>query len=137
MQSTRAIRNVALHEIRTRSRRDHYIQAYAESVDHTGGVNPEQQVDARQHLERIQALLATLDESFREVWVLREVQHCSVAETAAIMEIPEATVRTRQYRARRRLFELLKELDDGDARGLARPAPKLRLVSSKGGSSGV
>ncbi len=131
----RIARNVALHEIRSKSRRQHYVRAYAETVELRSS-SPEGQVHARKYLRVIQSLLGTLDDSFREVWVLRELGECTVAETAAIMEIPEATVRTRHYRARRRLFELLRELDEGDAKELARPAPNLKLVSSKGGPSG-
>jgi len=53
-----------------------------------------------------------LPESFRTVFVLRAIEELSVEETAAALEIPEATVRTRFFRARGLLRESLsRELD--------------------------
>jgi RNA polymerase sigma-70 factor, ECF subfamily len=50
--------------------------------------------------------------AFRTVFVLREVEDLSVEETAASLAIPEATVRSRLFRARGMLREsLARELD--------------------------
>ena len=50
--------------------------------------------------------------AYRSVFVLRAVEEYSVEETAAILEIPEATVRTRFFRARSLLREgLASEAD--------------------------
>jgi RNA polymerase sigma-70 factor, ECF subfamily len=50
--------------------------------------------------------------AFRTVFVLREVEDLSVDETAACLSIPEATVRSRTFRARGMLREsLARELD--------------------------
>ena len=123
----RIARNLALHEFRSRSRRDHYVQAYAETVG-SQSVSPENQVDARQQLHQIQQLLSTLDLPFREVWTLRELAGCTVAETAEVLEIPEPTVRTRHFRARKRMFELLNA-----AQSNPDPIPTgLKLVQGKG-----
>jgi RNA polymerase sigma-70 factor (ECF subfamily) len=44
--------------------------------------------------------------------VLREVEELSVEETAACLDIPEATVRTRLFRAKARLREsIAREID--------------------------
>jgi len=49
---------------------------------------------------------------FRTVFVLREVEDMTVQETAACLEIPEATVRTRLFRARALLrASLARDLD--------------------------
>lgn len=106
----RIARNVALREIRDRTRRRRHLRAYARSVDEPQAA-PDGQVHARDQLARIQRLVAGLDDRFREVWVLRELGFCSVAETAAILDIPESTVRTRHHRARARLFDSLAEDD--------------------------
>jgi len=51
--------------------------------------------------------------AFRTVFVMRDVQDMSVQETADALGIPEATVRTRLFRARALLREALqRELDD-------------------------
>ncbi len=54
-----------------------------------------------------------LPENFRTVFVLRAVEQLSVAETAAVLEIPEATVKTRFHRARGLLREALQARIDG------------------------
>lgn len=48
-----------------------------------------------------------LPDIFRLVFILREIQECSVEETAAILDIRPETVKTRLHRARRMLREAL------------------------------
>jgi len=60
--------------------------------------------------------------AYRAVFMLRAVEEYSVEETAAILQIPEATVRSRLFRARSLLREgLASEVDlaCGDAFGFA------------------
>ena len=65
--------------------------------------------EARAILERA---IDSLPDSFRTVFVLRAVEEMSVAETAACLEIPEDTVKTRLHRARRLLRDdLVQQLD--------------------------
>lgn len=53
-----------------------------------------------------------LPEAFRSVFVLRAVQDMSVDEVAACLGLPEATVRTRHFRARAMLRDALaREID--------------------------
>jgi len=59
-----------------------------------------------------------LPDAFRTVFVLRAVEEMSVEETAAVLGIPEATVRTRFFRAKGMLRESLSrdiDLAHGDA----------------------
>jgi RNA polymerase sigma-70 factor (ECF subfamily) len=73
---------------------------------------PEEQAlrgEARRVIER---RIDALPDSFRAVFVLRAVEEMSVEETAAVLDIPEATVRTRFFRARALLREALsREMD--------------------------
>lgn len=63
---------------------------------------------ARSEMRRvIEARIDALPEVFRTVFVLRAVQEQSVEEVAAIVGIPEATVRSRFFRARGMLRESL------------------------------
>jgi RNA polymerase sigma-70 factor (ECF subfamily) len=48
-----------------------------------------------------------LPEAFRSVFILRALEELSVEETAECLGIPEATVRTRFFRARSQLREAL------------------------------
>jgi RNA polymerase sigma-70 factor (ECF subfamily) len=67
--------------------------------------------DANVAREQLRALLeravGALPENFRAVFVLREIEGLSVEETAEALAIPQATVKTRLLRARRRLQDAL------------------------------
>lgn len=68
---------------------------------------------ARAELRKlIEARIDKLPEAFRPVFVLRAVEELTVEETAAALGIPEATVRTRFFRARSLLREgLSRDMD--------------------------
>ena len=62
----------------------------------------------------IEAKIDSLPDAFRTVFMLRALEEMSVEETAACLNIPEATVRTRYFRARGMLREALsREIDHG------------------------
>ncbi|HVI11215.1 MAG TPA: sigma-70 family RNA polymerase sigma factor [Candidatus Binatia bacterium] len=60
--------------------------------------------EARQHLARA---LDSLDRKYREVFVLRDVEHLNIQETAEALGISVASVKTRLLRARLMLRDLL------------------------------
>ena len=70
--------------------------------------SPEKVLMRRQIAKLLEAAIARLPDTFRPVFVLREIEGLSVEETAEALQIPEQTVKTRLFRARRRLQ---KELD--------------------------
>ena len=73
--------------------------------------DPNQEPDRlamRSQVRRLmEARIDLLPEAFRIVFMLRAVEELSVEEVAAALEIPEATVRTRFFRARSLLRESL------------------------------
>jgi RNA polymerase sigma-70 factor, ECF subfamily len=78
--------------------------------------NPDRQPERtamRSEIRRLmEARIDMLPETFRSVFMLRAVEELSVEEVAAALEIPEATVRTRFFRARGLLREgLSREID--------------------------
>lgn len=90
--------------------------------------NPDDQPDhsaMRTQLRRqIEARIDTLPEQFRTVFMLRGVEELNVEEVAAALDIPEATVRSRFFRARGILREgLARDIDMavGDAFSFAGP----------------
>lgn len=127
----RIARHVALHEIRSYKRRTDYVNAYAQTADKESK-GPEEEVHARNYLNVIQDLLLELKASFREVWVLREVVQLSVLETAEVLEVGAATVRTRHHRAREQILGRLAQLDTQERNLLGQRPVKLELVSVKG-----
>lgn len=63
-------------------------------------------LEVRRILERA---IDDLPNDFRLVFVMRDVEECSIAETAAALGIREETVKTRLHRARRQLRAALSE----------------------------
>ena len=69
----------------------------------------------REQLKRALAkALASLGEKYREVFLLRDVQHMSIAETAKALGITEASVKTRLLRARLQMRDALAPGIDGN-----------------------
>jgi RNA polymerase sigma-70 factor (ECF subfamily) len=65
---------------------------------------------ARAQVRRfIEAAIDELPEAFRLVFIMRDVEECSIAETAACLGVREETVKTRLHRARRLLRAALSE----------------------------
>lgn len=76
--------------------------------------SPEQSAMRGQMRKLIEARIDLLPEVFRTVFMLRAVEEMSVGEVARALDIPEATVRTRFFRARSLLREsLAQEMDAG------------------------
>lgn len=64
---------------------------------------PEQNLALRQARQALETHIDQLPDLFRVVFVLRAVEELSVDETAAVLQIAPATVRSRYFRARRLL----------------------------------
>jgi RNA polymerase sigma-70 factor, ECF subfamily len=115
---TRIVVNEALDRKRRAKRRQSVLESrgvafvndYRESLMRGSQTlhSPEEAVMHRQLAKIMEAAIARLPETFRPVFVLREIEGLSVAETAAALSIPEETVRTRLHRARRRLQAALE-----------------------------
>ena len=77
-----------------------------------GAPGPETEAMRHELGSLIERRVDALPEAFRTVFVLRALEELSVEETAALLDIPEATVRSRFFRARSMLREsLARELD--------------------------
>lgn len=113
---TRIAINEALGRLRSARRRraalesqgvaliDSYREALMRGSDTPSPDSSFAREQLRQLLERA---IAALPDGFRTVFVLREVEGLSVEETAAALDLPAATVKTRFLRARRKLQESL------------------------------
>ena len=80
--------------------------------------NPDKAAQRSETRRLLEAKIDQLPDAFRTVFVLRAVEEFSVEEAAAALDIPEATVRSRFFRARGLLRESLsREIDlaHGDA----------------------
>ena len=68
---------------------------------------PEREAERAQARRIMESKIDELPDAFRAVFVLRAVEEMTVEEVAASLDIPEATVRTRFFRARALLRESL------------------------------
>jgi len=81
-----------------------------QGIDEQDG--PQRQAERSEIRQLLEAKIDALPDAFRAVFVLRALEELSVDETAAALGIPEATVRTRFFRARSQLRESLsREID--------------------------
>jgi RNA polymerase sigma-70 factor (ECF subfamily) len=81
-------------------------------ADENHAAAPEVQAMRGEVRRLIEARIDKLPDVFRTAFVLRAVEEMSVEETAAALGIPEATVRTRFFRARSLMREALsREMD--------------------------
>lgn len=78
------------------------------------GSDPERSLLARERSRELERALDALPETLRRVFVLREVEGLSTAETAACLGIAAGAVKTRLYRARASLRRHLGR-DAGEA----------------------
>jgi RNA polymerase sigma-70 factor, ECF subfamily len=69
-----------------------------------------QRTELRQALQRA---IASLRSDYREVFVMRDIQHLSITETAEALQITEASVKTRLLRARLKMRDALAPGFDG------------------------
>lgn len=116
---SRLVLNECLGRKRRTARRDGMVRIVSSDTDSSvdevasGDTDlPEQVASRAQMLGIIERKLDALSEEFRTVFVLRSVEELSVEETAACLGIPEATVRTRHFRAKGLLREAMaREVD--------------------------
>jgi RNA polymerase sigma-70 factor (ECF subfamily) len=118
---SRVLVNQCLARQRRQARRDNIVPIVAmadadEQEAHTMPSRESESPDAALGRSELRAVLErkldALPESFRTVFVLRCVEELSVEETAQVLDVPEATVRTRLFRARAMLREsLAQEID--------------------------
>jgi RNA polymerase sigma-70 factor (ECF subfamily) len=103
---TRIAVHEALHRRKRRARfttlEDDFVNTLA-----SPGFGPEHGATDGELRRFLEAAIERLPVDFRTVFVLREVEGLSTAETAESLDIPEETVKTRLHRARRQLQQQL------------------------------
>jgi RNA polymerase sigma-70 factor (ECF subfamily) len=117
---------ITLNEARAKLRKEHrnlYEHLDEPSTDEQGDYWPSDYADWRhipsealelkQLREALSKALSSLEPKYRQVLLLRDVQHLSAGETAAMLGISEENVRTRLHRARLRMRDALAPGFDG------------------------
>ena len=113
---TRIVVNQALQALR-KTRRERVVVPFDETPDGARTMDiadapsgtPENMMLRAEMRRLVEGKIDELPESYRTVFMLREVEDMTVDETAAALGIPGATVRSRLFRAKARLRESLAE----------------------------
>lgn len=108
----RVTRNAAVDAIRRRNTYRRTVSTNSEMLDYAEGttVSPERNAedsDFRRHLENA---LDQLDEPFRSLVILREIQDLKYQEISETLELPLTTVKVYLHRARKMLRHQLHEV---------------------------
>ena len=80
----------------------------AAEVVPVGAPSPVQSVIERERAEKLWRAIDALPEKLRIVIVMAGIEEHDVREIAALLRLPEGTVKSRLFLARRRLRELLQ-----------------------------
>jgi|SRR5579864_6880174 len=110
---------IAVNEARMNRRKAHaeLMEPIGDKPDEEGNYRPRdfadwreipsESLERKEIREKLGEALASLGEIYREVFVLRDMQHLSIEETAQALGISTASVKTRLLRARLMLRDLL------------------------------
>ena len=103
--------NVALSLLRRRKvSREVPDPPESEALREGRSEGPSAHIERDERARQVQAALDALDDEFRTVVVLRDIEDLAYDEIGAILDIPEGTVKSRLSRAREALRERLKEV---------------------------
>src|SRR5438874_2674896 len=115
----RIVANEALQRLRKQTRRAEIVPLQSadggelEQVTYSEMNQAPDTTAARGEMRRLlESQIDKLPAAYRTVFVLRAVEELSVEETAAVLDLPAATVRTRLFRARSLLREVLAQKID-------------------------
>jgi RNA polymerase sigma-70 factor (ECF subfamily) len=117
---------IAINEARMKLRKEHreLYESLDESIANEEGDYwpkdfadwreiPIEALERKELREALSKALASLDPKYRQVLILRDIQHFSVAESAEALGLSEEAVRTRLHRARLRMRDSLAPGFDG------------------------
>jgi len=100
------LKNLCLNFIRdNKSRKE---ENYLEYKINVSSDNPEKEVEQRELIDLLYKTISELNVDEREILVLREFEDYSYSEISEMLNIPEGTVMSRLYYARKKLYDKMK-----------------------------
>ncbi len=126
----RVMRNTyfSAHRAASRRPRTEPLPDQLEVIEDTTARGPQEALEAGE----LYALIGELPDGFREALVAVDVLGLSYREAAKALQVREATITTRLYRARLRLAQAISEQDEQ----AARPSRGAKRLGPEGRSSG-
>ena len=83
-----------------------------EPTDQRHGATPEHAMEQAEQIRLVQDALKCVSEEFRQPLVLKEIDGFSYEQIAEVLDIPLGTVRSRIFRARQEMIEILRRTMD-------------------------
>jgi RNA polymerase sigma-70 factor, ECF subfamily len=74
--------------------------------------DPQEAAEQKERCRLVREAIARLDEEYRSVVLLREMEGCNYETIAEVLDLPIGTVRSRLHRARLQLRESLREAEE-------------------------
>ncbi len=97
-------------------------QALRDRLQETGELSPDQSVEQGEMTDHLHNAIERLDDDFRAVIVLRDLNEMDYAQIADALDIPVGTVKSRLFRARVALRQLLASVYPSAASDVSSPA---------------
>lgn len=126
-------RNQCLNSLRRSKRHTAYDETVSD-IDASGGDTPFALLLKAEQIEIVNRFLNELSAEYREVLVLREYQNLSYEEIAAVTRNSVSSVKSRLFKARRKLGDFLQPLMEpkmnaAESVSKQRPQPTMRRIS--------
>ena len=114
----RVTRNACLDLHRKRQNRNALMAVHGEAClvqESSAGTNPEVDYERKDFRARVERALTEIDEPYRTIVILREIEDHSYAEISGAMEMPLNTVKVYLHRGRRMLRERMRHAGAAEA----------------------
>ena len=101
----RVTRNACIDALRKRSTRRNAVKVDTEGLRHARSAerSPAEDAEASDFRSRIEAALDEIDEPYRSVIILREIQNLKYKEISEALDMPMGTVKAYVHRGRKKL----------------------------------
>jgi RNA polymerase sigma-70 factor (ECF subfamily) len=109
-------RNLARHLWRSRGRLARRARSWKAECLPEVPRSPLEELEIRRAAEQMEAAVASLDDRYRQVYLLCEVEHLPSAHVAALTGLNPDTLRVRRFRARQQVSKRLETLVETAAR---------------------
>ena len=106
-------KTVSLDANSTQSANQHHDQASAlrQQLADSREPSPTSRVEQNEQLGQLQVALGRLDDDFRAVLVLRDIEQMDYQQMADVLDVPVGTIKSRLFRARLALRQQLTQME--------------------------
>ena len=101
----RVAHNAVIDKVRKARTGDSQLDGYAEVDEQGESIDPGAEIDREEFRQQLQIAIQALEEPFRSIVILRDIQGLSYADIQECLEMSESQVKVYLHRSRRKLRE--------------------------------